>query len=911
MENDNLDIQTQDLFTSTDAEGRRRRAPKERESITLEDAATFVASATPIIGDAMAAKEVYDELQKDEPNYLLAGALGGAALVGLVPGLGDAAAAAMRRGAKMALDTAKRVEIDTNTLGTMGGNIRLKPKVEEPSVNPQMSNTSYDELVKELDTAEDVKTWQTNAKNLIKEGRVVDPQIKTPELEDSTRLLLEGKISREEHLANIDKYKPVNPWDALPREPSDKAVVFSLDDAQRKDGFFVLDNAKEMGVTKSSLKVGDLFNGRLDIPAYNRYDTWIVTGSSKNAEKGKHYAKAVHYRAGENEPVKFIASTKTSEKIGTGEMNKTPYATVQGYVEDLDADAIRAKAAEYLNDPEWTQVGFDPRRQGGFYVRAGENKHVPVREATEVIQIGPLVLARNAKLDFDYQGYNEGGMTVDNQMDVIFKSSRGYAEGGEVEVDPVSGNEVPPGSMPEEVRDDIDARLSEGEYVVPADVVRYFGVKLFEDLRIQAKRGMAQMDAEGRIGGEPMSGMEIVEPEDDLPFDMEDLEVVEVMEMDEGGDVGYARRGMITSGDPDSPMGALGLGTEGLGIGATSSNVEMKKYVNEDGHSLMIMFINGVPQQVIPAGYFLEETEAVTTEEEEDTTTDTEAEAVASAASSRDDDDPFKGIPMPEGVNYKELTYDEMVAMVKDNQSMKGDLASTGMGLINPILGIVVKLALMNSKRQLENEMKRRLNAGTLTAQEQSNLADLLKSSQEGRTGFMKALFGDEATTEAYKPIVTSGAPVNTSTVNALADEASREAAQKLKDDEAAARRRLAELRGTEASEYVAGQVSGSTAGAAGTDPSVGTSDTTTGGVVGGYSTSDLADQYGSYGAGKPKPPRPSAKPYSSISGSNNSSAIESSLQNQNYYNNPSYTRAQPVSGPFNEGGLVKRRKKK
>jgi hypothetical protein len=986
MENDNLDIQTQDLFTSTDAEGRRRRAPKERESITLEDAATFVASATPIIGDAIAAKEVYDELQKDEPNYLLAGALGGAALVGLVPGLGDAAAAAMRRGAKMALDTAKRVEIDPNTLGTMGGNIRLKPKADpessvQPSyteaefleaddildawakdefsnaemrkkmqakgftvvnkrisptlspfdievvgpdgfikrwedmpqgksVNPQMSNTSYDELVKELDTAEDVKTWQTNAKNLIKEGRVVDPQIKTPELEDSTRLLLEGKISREEHLANIDKYKPVNPWDALPREPSDKAVVFSLDDAQRKDGFFVLDNAKEMGVTKSSLKVGDLFNGRLDIPAYNRYDTWIVTGSSKNAEKGKHYAKAVHYRAGENEPVKFIASTKTSEKIGTGEMNKTPYATVQGYVEDLDADAIRAKAAEYLNDPEWTQVGFDPRRQGGFYVRAGENKHVPVREATEVIQIGPLVLARNAKLDFDYQGYNEGGMTVDNQMDVIFKSSRGYAEGGEVEVDPVSGNEVPPGSMPEEVRDDIDARLSEGEYVVPADVVRYFGVKLFEDLRIQAKRGMAQMDAEGRIGGEPMSGMEIVEPEDDLPFNMEDLEVVEVMEMDEGGDVGYARRGMITSGDPDSPMGALGLGTEGLGIGATSSNVEMKKYVNEDGHSLMIMFINGVPQQVIPAGYFLEETEAVTTEEE-DTTTDTDAEEITSAASSRDDDDPFKDIPMPEGVNYKELTYDEMVAMVKDNQSMKGDLVSTGMGIVNPILGIIVKLALMNSKRQLENEMKRRLDSKTLTAQEQSNLADLLKSSQEGRTGFMRALFGDEATTEAYTPIVTSGAPVNTSTVNALAGESSKAAAQKLKDDEAAARRRLAELRGIAASEDVADQVSGSTAGAAGTDPAVGTSDTTTGGVVGGYSTSDLADQYGSYGAGKPKPPGPSAKPYSSISGSNNSSAIESSLQNQNYYNNPSYTRAQPVSGPFNEGGLVKRRKKK
>tara|TARA_B100001093_G_scaffold334440_1_gene319354 strand:- start:2161 stop:3657 length:1497 start_codon:yes stop_codon:yes gene_type:complete len=70
--------------------------------------------------------------------------------------------------------------------------------------------------------------------------------------------------------------------------------------------------------------------------------------------------------------------------------------------------------------------------------------------------------------------------------------------------DPVSGNEVPSGSMASEVRDDIPAQLSEGEYVVPADVVRYYGVKFFEDLREEAKRGLADMEANGRIGGEPV-----------------------------------------------------------------------------------------------------------------------------------------------------------------------------------------------------------------------------------------------------------------------------------------------------------------------------------------------------------------------------------------------------------------------
>ncbi len=72
------------------------------------------------------------------------------------------------------------------------------------------------------------------------------------------------------------------------------------------------------------------------------------------------------------------------------------------------------------------------------------------------------------------------------------------------DVDPVSGNDVPPGSLAKEVRDDIPAQLSEGEYVVPADVLRFYGMKFFEDLRENAKMELARMDREGRIGGQPV-----------------------------------------------------------------------------------------------------------------------------------------------------------------------------------------------------------------------------------------------------------------------------------------------------------------------------------------------------------------------------------------------------------------------
>ena len=71
-----------------------------------------------------------------------------------------------------------------------------------------------------------------------------------------------------------------------------------------------------------------------------------------------------------------------------------------------------------------------------------------------------------------------------------------FEEGGQV--DPVSGNDVPLGSTEKEVRDDQPAMLSEGEMVVPADVVRYFGVEFFMKLRDEAKMGFKKMEAMGQ-----------------------------------------------------------------------------------------------------------------------------------------------------------------------------------------------------------------------------------------------------------------------------------------------------------------------------------------------------------------------------------------------------------------------------
>ena len=101
------------------------------------------------------------------------------------------------------------------------------------------------------------------------------------------------------------------------------------------------------------------------------------------------------------------------------------------------------------------------------------------------------------------QRFAQGGLTMNEQTEMAFMQQGGLKDDG-MKRDPVSGNPVPNGSMAEEVRDDIPAQLSEGEYVVPADVVRYYGVKHFEDIRNKAKSGLQSMEANGRIGGEPV-----------------------------------------------------------------------------------------------------------------------------------------------------------------------------------------------------------------------------------------------------------------------------------------------------------------------------------------------------------------------------------------------------------------------
>ena len=78
--------------------------------------------------------------------------------------------------------------------------------------------------------------------------------------------------------------------------------------------------------------------------------------------------------------------------------------------------------------------------------------------------------------------------------------------------DPVSGNEVPLGGTPEGVRDDIDAKLSKGEMVIPEYAVNYHGVETYIKSIQKAQEGYQQIQDMGLVGNPDEAIMDESEP---------------------------------------------------------------------------------------------------------------------------------------------------------------------------------------------------------------------------------------------------------------------------------------------------------------------------------------------------------------------------------------------------------------
>ena len=373
--------------------------------------------------------------------------------------------------------------------------------------------------------------------------------------------------------------------------------------------------------------------------------------------------------------------------------------------------------------------------------------NIPSNEGT-VIDLKEFLKKYNVSPEGEVRQFAQGGVAMKDQMEMNF----GKAE----TVDPVSGNDVPPGSLPIEVRDDIPARLSEGEYVVPADVVRYFGVRVFEQMRAEAKMGLQQMDADGRIGGEPIEPQQAQLSDDDLNSIIEQaMQQEQPMMANEGGVVGYKHGGYHA---PDYVTDFLGSSLFG---GDTSANEfynvdDYKPTTGEYGtpeEAEPAVTVN-VPDPVCPPGQVYNRAKQMCVpKEESDGPPPSGDETTASTSFGLDEEGNFIDFTDPEAVLEYAKSFDTPVlgGALGDSDTLKQvSLAGSLAGI--PAIGAVAGLASLGNKIGSTTDIAG-LRAARMTAAIYGH-DDVVKQIEsviagyEGGTGFTKGgKFGDAITT--------------------------------------------------------------------------------------------------------------------------------------------------------------------
>ena len=380
----------------------------------------------------------------------------------------------------------------------------------------------------------------------------------------------------------------------------------------------------------------------------------------------------------------------------------------------------------------------------------------------------------------------------------FFEDGGLYDEGGMM--DEVSGNDVPPGSTRKEVRDDVPAMLSEGEFVFPADVVRYFGLERLMEMRQQAKMGLKKMEAMGQMGNSEEATMP-----DDLPFTADDLLIMipqkEPEEMARGGVV-KAQTGTFVqpSGFQDAtlntpnfvppssvapinpqgtptgylptfvgqsvivPTGQNEVITQSGGTGVTDTTAdtgtdfvptvtdvyEFRKYKNaETGEIKEYAFYMGQPVIPIPDGWvpYVEE-DTTATEDVTDTTVD--STFVREEREGRDGFDSNTGTSQGQTATpVGEMTNADIQSALNSGRITANAVNIIG-SAVNPALGQIVGAAAVARYNDLLEEAQRRgidtgdaSRMGSIFGGEESLYAGLQDTNNDGKINFGDTWMGD------------------------------------------------------------------------------------------------------------------------------------------------------------------------
>ena len=249
-------------------------------------------------------------------------------------------------------------------------------------------------------------------------------------------------------------------------------------------------------------------------------------------------------------------------------------------------------------------------------------------------------------------------------------------EGGTT--DPVSGNDVPTGSLKAEVRDDVPAQLSPGEFVFPADVTRYIGLDKLMQIREAAKEGLKEMESKGQMGNaEEVDGDAV----DTDTFSSNIDDIISGLDNEKGEPKQFAEGGVVD--DPaytDAPI----------------KGFKMVQYEDPKTKAVRyIPFINGKPLLSIPTGYVLKQaapttvTPPGTTPADQASSSATSVSGGGNAGNKSTEAEGGGGVFTRDGDTGVE-GFGDIGGGTSPNVAR---VIGAGLGFVNPVLGLIVSAA--------------------------------------------------------------------------------------------------------------------------------------------------------------------------------------------------------------------------
>jgi len=249
------------------------------------------------------------------------------------------------------------------------------PKMfEKPLDVPTTPPASADTM-----TLEDISKWQEV--NKLPESK---RQKQRPEIIQSLQKVLSGNKSIEEHNKLTDEVFPPSLY------TKDNAPEFpTLVEVRGAVGKKTLTGGRGIIGSDVDVEEGRRVSSRLDIPAYDQRGVWAVTLH----ELGKGGKAFAYGQSAILKNVDFTTDSKAALDIALGQAKGT-IARIEGDWVNHNPIETYQQALDLLDSDEWIQVGMNPYKHSYFYDKATMK---PVKSASEVIQVGPLVLARKDK----------------------------------------------------------------------------------------------------------------------------------------------------------------------------------------------------------------------------------------------------------------------------------------------------------------------------------------------------------------------------------------------------------------------------------------------------------------------------------------------------------------------------------